>query len=47
MSKAKANTMAEFHVSQPFFYACSIYYEDGFDDCLKQVGAAYPNLDLS
>ena len=26
---------------------CGIYYGDGFKDCLKQVRAAYPNLDLS
>lgn len=39
--------MAEFRVSQPFFDVYGIYYGVGFDDCLKQVGVAYPDLDLS
>ena len=39
--------MAEFCISQPFFDACGIYYGEGFEDCLKQVRAAYPNLNLS
>nr|POE81231.1 hypothetical protein CFP56_47455 [Quercus suber] len=47
IDKAKADTMAKFRVSQPFFDACGVYYGDEFNDCLKQVGAAYPNLDLS
>nr|POE62467.1 hypothetical protein CFP56_26398 [Quercus suber] len=47
MEKAKANAMVEFRISQPFFDACGIYYGDEFEDCLKQVRAAYPNLDLS
>lgn len=45
--KAKAYTVAKYHVSQPFFDACSIYYGDVFDDYLKQVGVAFPDLDLS
>ena len=45
--KAKAVTMAEFHVSQPLFDPCDTYYGDEFDECLKQVEAAYPDLDLS
>lgn len=47
VDKAKANVIAEFRVSQPFFDACGVYYGDGFDDCLKQVGSVYPDLDLS
>lgn len=47
MVKAKAYTVAKYRVSQPFFDACDIYYGDVFDDCLKQVGAAFPDLDLS
>lgn len=47
MDKAKAVTMTECHVSQPFFDACGVYFGDGFDDCLKKVGATYPDLDLS
>lgn len=46
MDKAKADIVEEFHVSQPFFDACGIYYGGKFDDCLKQVRAVYPNLDL-
>lgn len=37
----------EFKASQPFIDACAIYYGDEFDDCLKQVGSVYPDLDLS
>ena len=29
------------------FNAYGIYYGDGFEDCLKQVRDAHPNLDLS
>ena len=47
MEKAKADAMAEFQTSQPYFDACIVYYGDGFDDCLKQVGSIYPYLDLS
>ena len=39
--------MAEFRISQPFFDVCGIYYGEGFEDCLKQVRAAHPNLNLS
>lgn len=47
MEKARADVVAKFRISQPFFNACGVYYGDGFEDCLKQVKAAYPNLDLS
>ena len=47
MEKARVDALAEFHISQPFFDACGIYYGDGFKDCLKQVKAAYPNLNFS
>lgn len=47
MDKSKADVVVEFRVSQPFFDVCGMFYGDGFDDCLKQVGAAYPNLNLS
>ena len=45
--KAKANTIAEFRASQPLMNTCAIYYDDGFEDCLKQVGSVYLDLDLS
>ncbi|KAK9993342.1 hypothetical protein SO802_023045 [Lithocarpus litseifolius] len=35
MEKAKADAVAEFRISQPFFDACGVYYDDGFEDCLK------------
>lgn len=47
MDKAKDDAVAEFWVSQPFFDVCNAYYDGKFDDCLKQVGAAYPDLNLS
>lgn len=45
--EAKADTVVEFKVSQSFINAFAFYYSDGFDDCLKQVGSIYPDLDLS
>lgn len=47
MDKAKVDAVAEFQLSQPFFDTCSVYYGDRFNNCLKQVGAVYPDLDLS
>ena len=47
VDKEKAYVVAEFRVSQPFFVACGAYHGDGFDNCIKQVGSIYPNLDLS
>ena len=45
--KAKVDAVVEFQASQSFIDACAIYYGEGFDDCLKQVGFVYPNLDFS
>ena len=47
MERAEANAMVEFKASQPFIDSCAIYYGDGFEDCLKQVGFVYQDLDLS
>ena len=44
---AKVDSIVEFKASQPFINACVVYYGDRFEDCLKQVGSIYPNLDLS
>ena len=44
---AKANTVIEFKASQPFIDSCAVYYEDGFEDYLKQVKSIYAHLDLS
>ena len=32
---------------QSFIDSCAEYYGTGFDDCLKQVASAFPELDLS
>ena len=45
--KAKADAKVEFRGSRSFFDACVVYYGEGFDDCLKQVGFIYLDLDLS
>ena len=45
--KVKADAMVDFRASQSFIDACAFYYDKGFDDCLKQVGSVYPDLDLS
>lgn len=37
VDKAKADTVVEFRVSQPFYDAYSVYYGEGFDECFKQV----------
>ena len=47
MEKAKADVVAEFRASQSFINACTVYYDDEFKDCLKQVRSVHPNLDLS
>ena len=35
MDKAKADAVAAFQISQPFFDKCSVFYGEGFGDCLK------------
>lgn len=45
--KAKADTITKFKASQRFIDTCAVYYGNGFNNCLKQVGSVYPNLDLS
>lgn len=47
VDKVKADTVAEFQVSQPFLDAGGDYYGVGFDNFLKQVESVYPDLDLS
>ena len=37
----------KFKASQSFIDSCADYYGTGFDDCLKQVASAFPELDLS
>ena len=47
MERAKADAVVEFKASKPFIDACAIYYSDEYEDCLKQVGFDYPDLNLS
>ena len=41
------NAVQKFITSQSFIDSCADYYDTGFDDCLKQVASAFPELDLS
>lgn len=47
MEKAKADAVAAFRTSYPYFDECGGYYSNGLDDCLKQVAVVHPDLDLS
>ena len=42
-----ADAVRDFKASQSFIDSCARYYGTGFDDCLKQVASAFPDLDLS
>ena len=44
---AGTDAVQKFKTSQPFIDSCADYYDTGFDDCLKQVASAFPELDLS
>ena len=44
---ARANAVTEFKASQPFIESCAVYYDDGFEDYLKQVKSIYPYFYLS
>ena len=43
----RTNAVQKFKTSQSFIDSCADYYGTGFDDCLKQVASAFPELDLS
>ena len=47
VEKAGADAVQEFKVSQSYIDSCADYYGTGFNDCLKQVATAFPELDLS
>ena len=47
LQTAGADVVRDFKVSQSFIDSCAGYYGTGFDDCLKQVTSAFPELDLS
>ena len=44
---AGTDAVQKFKTSQSFIDSCANYYGTGFDDCLKQVVSAFPELDLS
>ena len=44
---AGTDAVQKFKTSQSFIDSCADYYSTGFDDCLKQVVSAFPELDLS
>ena len=44
---ARTDAIRDFKASQSFIDSCAEYYGNGFDDCLKQVASAFPELDLS
>ena len=41
-----ADAVRDFKATQSFIDSCVGYYGTGFDDCLKQVASAFPELDL-
>ena len=43
----RVDVVTEFKASQPFIDTCVVYYDDGFEDCLKLAKSVYPHLDLS
>ncbi|XP_050259054.1 uncharacterized protein LOC126704055 [Quercus robur] len=44
---AGTDAVEKFKTTQSFIDSCADYYGAGFDDCLKQVSLAHPELDLS
>ena len=44
---AGTDSVQKFKTSQSFIDSCVDYYGTGFDDCLKQVASAFPELNLS
>ena len=44
---AGTDVVQKFKVSQSFIDSCANYYGTRFDDCLKQVASAFPELGLS
>ena len=41
------DTVQKFKTPQSFIDSYVDYYGTGFDDCLKQVASAFPELDVS
>ena len=44
---AGTDAVQKFKTSQSFIDSCDDYYGTRFDNCLKQVASAFPELDLS
>ena len=44
---ARIDVVQKFKISQSFINSCADYYGTSFDDCLKQVASAFPEMDLS
>ena len=44
---AGADAIRDFKASQSFIDSYAGYYGTGFDDCLRQIASAFPELDLS
>ena len=47
LQTAGADAIRDFKASQSFIDLCARYYGTGFDDCIRQVASAFPELDLS
>ena len=47
LQMAGADAVRDFKATQSFIDSCAEYYGTGFNDCLKQVASAFPELDLS
>ena len=46
MQTAGADVVRDLKATQSFIDSCAEYYGTGFDDCLKQVTSAFPELNL-
>lgn len=47
LQTAETDAIRDFKASQSFIDSCAQYYGTGFDNCLRQVASAFPELDLS
>ena len=47
MQTVGTDAVRDFKALQSFIDSCAEYYGTRFDDCLKQVASAFPELDLS
>ena len=47
LCRAKENVIKEYHNSDALLYELGTSFANSFDDCLRQVKASFPDLDLS